>query len=374
MALVIERNDIVNVKAEAIVNTANSVPEIGTGIDSAIYKACGLNELLKERRKIGIIKEGCSKATSSYNLSSNGVKYIIHTVSPIWKGGNNGEEEVLHSSYRSSLEEAYALKCKSIALPLLATGNLGFPKDKSLQIALNEINSFILKHDIEVILVLFDNTSVKISEKLFGEYTKYIDEHYVEENNKVYYDANRIPCLGFNKYLINGGDVDFDIQNRSHLVTCTSGFRSGFPSHFQGARIDTNNRRRLTEKLEEYTKRNEDSSVSFSEKLKDLIEHKGIKKNPEVYNPIGMDRREFSKLLNGKITHPTKLTVFSIGLSLKLNYKEMEDLLKVAGYAFKGDELFDSTIAFCIENEIYDLSVVNTCLAYYNLKGIGVIE
>ena len=97
MPFQIIRNDITKVKADAIVNTANPKPIIGSGTDSAVYEAAGEEELLAERKKIGDIMPGQAEYTSAFHLDA---KYIIHTVGPAWEDGKHGEREILHSCYK----------------------------------------------------------------------------------------------------------------------------------------------------------------------------------------------------------------------------------------------------------------------------------
>ena len=151
MPFQIIRNDITKVKADVIVNTANPKPVIGGGTDSAIYKAAGEEKLLAERQKIGHIARGEMAVTLAFDLKA---KYIIHTVGPIWEGGNKGEFDILRSCYRKPLEKAAELGCESVAFPLIATGVYGFPKDKALQIAMSEISSFLMQDGIEMTVKL----------------------------------------------------------------------------------------------------------------------------------------------------------------------------------------------------------------------------
>ena len=169
MSFRIERNDITKVRTEAIVNTANPMPTVGSGTDTAVYTAAGHEQLLEERRKIGAIERGQSAWTLAFNLKKHGVKYIIHTVGVFYQDGNHGEKEILRSCYQTALKTAAELKCKSVAIPLLATGNYRFPKDLALQIAVDEISRFLLEHDVDVLLVVYDKESYKISEKLFDD-------------------------------------------------------------------------------------------------------------------------------------------------------------------------------------------------------------
>lgn len=124
MPFEIVRNDIVNMQVDAVVNTANPNPVIGSGVDSGIHKKAG-PELLAARKKIGCIDFGDAVITPGFGLDA---KYVIHTVGPIWRGGNYQEEQILSSCYRKSLELAKKHECESIAFPMISTGNYGFPK------------------------------------------------------------------------------------------------------------------------------------------------------------------------------------------------------------------------------------------------------
>lgn len=145
MSFKIVQNDIVKVKADAIVNTANPYPVIGDGEDSDIYEAAGETELLRERVKIGNIARGDAKATPAFKLQA---KYIIHTVGPVWIDGKSREVETLKNCYVRSMELAASLKCKSIAFPLISAGHYGFPKDVALSTALECFNGFLLKYPV----------------------------------------------------------------------------------------------------------------------------------------------------------------------------------------------------------------------------------
>ena len=140
MSFKILRNNITKVPADAIVNTANPMPAVGRGADTAVYEAAGWEKLLAARKEIGVIERGQSAWTPAFNLKKHGVKYIIHTIGVFYQDGNHGEKEILRSCYKTALKTAVELNCKSVAIPLLATGNYRFPKDLALQIAVDEIS------------------------------------------------------------------------------------------------------------------------------------------------------------------------------------------------------------------------------------------
>ncbi len=103
MPLKIVRNNIINMEADAIVNTANYLPIVGSGVDSTIYEAAGFRQLLDERQKIGEIPYGEVAVTPAFNLKA---KYILHAVTPFWRGGGNGEIELLRSCYENIMRLA----------------------------------------------------------------------------------------------------------------------------------------------------------------------------------------------------------------------------------------------------------------------------
>ncbi|MGH2317863.1 macro domain-containing protein [Planococcus sp. SE5232] len=153
MPLEIVREDITKVNADAIVNAANSELQMGGGVCGAIFRAAGAEQLQKACDEIGHCPVGAAVFTDSFRLPS---KYIIHTAGPIWQGGNEGEEELLRSCYRNTLELAVSLECESVAFPLISSGIYGYPKEQAKQVAVSEIEKFLQEHEMTIYLVLFD--------------------------------------------------------------------------------------------------------------------------------------------------------------------------------------------------------------------------
>ena len=177
MPFEIVRNDITNMRVDAIVNTANPDPIVGSGLNAGIHQAAG-PELLAARQKIGKISVGKAVITPGYRLNA---RYVIHTAGPVWRGGILGEEYQLYRCYTSALELAAEYGCNSVAFPLISTGNYRFPKGKALSIAVQAIREFLSEHEMQIFLVVFDRESFRLSEALSREVSSYIDEHYIRQ-------------------------------------------------------------------------------------------------------------------------------------------------------------------------------------------------
>jgi O-acetyl-ADP-ribose deacetylase (regulator of RNase III) len=170
MSLKIVRNDITKMNTEAIVNTANDHVTVGTGCDYAVYMEAGYDELLKYREEnIGFVPEGDAFITPGFKLHA---KYIIHAVSPLYLGGNQGEESKLRSCYKKCLQLAKENNIKSIAFPLISTGGFGYPIEEGMRIAVDEINAFLLGNEMDIYLVVFDSEVWKraiVDKKVFSK-------------------------------------------------------------------------------------------------------------------------------------------------------------------------------------------------------------
>ena len=144
--------DVTKIRADAIVNAANTELLPGGGVCGAIFAAAGYQDLLKECMAIGHCDVGKSVITSGYALPA---KFIIHTVGPVWQGGHQDEEVLLTSCYKSALGLAQKNGCRSVAFPLISSGIYGYPPDEALQVAKKAIIDYLANNEITVFLILY---------------------------------------------------------------------------------------------------------------------------------------------------------------------------------------------------------------------------
>ena len=341
MPFEIVRNDITNMRVDAIVNTANPRPEVGSGTDTAIHAKAG-PELLEARKKIGNIRVGCSEITPGFNLDAD---HVIHTVGPVWRGGFFGEGKQLRACYDSALKLAREKGCRSIAFPLISTGNYGFPKDKALQIAISAFSEFLLEQEMQIYLVVFDGDSFRLSEKLFQKVASYIDLHYVQEKEKVEYrwvEAAACPPTARRR------------RNLEERLPCP---QAAAPMAMPAKTMS------LTEILAQ-------EDAGFSETLLKLIDKSG-KKDSEIYKKANLSKQHFSKIRNNPNYKPTKQTAIALALALELDLEQTKDLIGRAGYALSNSSKFDLIIRYFIEQKNYNVVEINIALYEFDQSLLG---
>ena len=399
MPLKIVRNDITKMNTEAIVNTANDQPTVGTGCDYAVYEAAGYDELLAYRKKnIGPVKEGDVFLTPGFGLPA---KYIIHAVSPLYINGESGEEELLRSCYRKSLALAAEKNIRSIAFPLISTGGFGYPKEEGMRIAVDEINAFLLTNEMLVYLVVFDEKATRMGKSLYPDLEAYIDRNYVqlkreEEYSDALYDVRdseaEIP-RSYGKARARREEARREVERRARAKAAREARGTGRLSDFLSDRKPRKKKGILKEadsgfpkgtaplaSLEDKDVAIEELGEKLSQRMKHmadtfpqylmyLISEKGME-NSEVYKRAIVDKKVFSKIKNNPDYHPQKLTALCLCIGAKLNLDESKDLLSRAGYALSPCDKTDIIFSYFIEHEIYDMIELDIQLEEHGLPCI----
>ncbi len=325
MPFKIIRNDITKIPCDAIVNAANSSLLGGGGVDGAIHRAAGKG-LLLECMGLHGCKTGQAKLTGGYNLPC---KYVIHTVGPVWHGGNHGEKELLQSCYRNSLALAKEHQCESVAFPLISSGVYGYPKQQAFDVAVGVIKEFLKDNDMDITLVIFDRRSFEFAKDYSDNIREYIDQNYVDEH------IDRTPRF-FAK------------------ATC--------------ARTAVCEERAVSDDIGDFIKNQIDES--FTEMLLRKIDEKGMT-DVQCYKKANIDRKLFSKIRSDRLYKPKKETAIAFAISLELSLDETKDMLMKAGYALSHSSKFDIIIEYFMMKEIYDIYTINETLFAFDQKLLG---
>lgn len=354
MSFEIVRNDITAVEADAIVNTANPAPIIGAGTDSAIHRKAG-PELLAARKKIGDIPIGCSVETPAFGLQA---KYVLHTVGPMWIDGAHQEQALLRKAYDSALFLAEKLGCGSVAFPLMASGSYRFPKELALQTAIDAFTSFLMTHEMEILLVVFDRKAFDLSCGLFRDLKSFVDETYVAQTNEAEYAA------------------EYASQNRGFLMQRRlSAAKQRRQEAFEAMASCCEAPGCLPEaapmppcaRLEELLGKTE---PTFNEKLREfLMQHEG--KDSQIYGDGAMSRQLFNKIINSKDYNPKKSTVLQLAIGLHLDYEQTQELLGSAGYVLTHSDKRDVIVEYYIRTKQYNVAEIDSALFGYGLACIG---
>lgn len=338
MPLEIMRNDITKVQADAIVDAANSSLLGGGGADGAIHRAAG-PELLAECRTLGGCKVGQAKITKGYHLPA---KYVIHTVGPVWHGGENNEEKLLADCYMNSLALAKEYNLESIAFPLISSGAFGYPKDRALKTAISVIGDFLLNSEMMVYLVVFDKASFALSEKLFSSIAQYIDDNYIEEHpDDNFYRSEE-------RRLRKQCCLEEPVPVRAPMAAPAPGVKG---------------KRSLADVVTQM-------DDTFSQLLLRLIDEKGMT-DAETYKKANIDRKLFSKIRNDSNYKPSKPTAIAFAIALRLNLDETRDLLFKAGFALSHSSKFDIIIQYFIEDGNYNIFEINEALFAFDQNPLG---
>ena len=337
MPLQIIRQDITKMKVDAIVNTTNGEMVGYSGVDLAVHTVAGQG-LDEECAKLPYLELGRACVTGAYHLPC---KYVIHTVGPVWRGGNYGEASVLRACYIESLKLAVERKCKTVAFPLISSGVYCFPKNMVLRFAIETITEFLFEHELTVYLCVFDRESYSFSQKLFDDIKAFIDDDYVDGHDEDFYDE-------YDEEREQACVAPFAIAT-SALPKCAS---EAIPPQLS---------------LRDYL---QERDQSFQEMLFELIDKSGMT-DVECYKKANVDKRVFSKLKGNKNYRPSKQTAVAFAISLHLDLEQTQALLATAGMTLSRANTFDKIIRYFIHHGIYNIHEINEALFEFDQTLLG---
>jgi len=434
MPFEIVRNDITKMNVDAIVNTANPRPVIGSGVDAAVHAKAG-SMLLAARKLIGVMNTGEARMTPGFRLPC---KYVIHTVGPVWEDGGHGEAWLLRQCYDNSLKLALRHRCSSVAFPLISSGNYGFPKKVALDVAVEAIRAFLKDHEMHIYLVVFSKESLKLSGGLADQVRSFVDDAYVQEREKAEYSFNvsrnfelvreRLgepePASECEELPADWDRVDdtfnlefewdeapaiFELDVARHeseeqeKMVSTGALpridspqlnerasRPGYspvpsmgapPSVTKASRSEWNESRATESEWRDSTviplfdekelqKMVQQADAGFSETLLKLIDQSG-EKDSDVYKRANVDRKLFSKIRNNPQYKPSKPTAVAFAIALELNLEETRDFIGRAGYALSRSNKFDIIIEYFITHGRYDIYEINMMLFEFDQSLLG---
>lgn len=378
MPLFIINDDITQLKVDAIVSASNNDFYVTGGVCGKIHKAAG-PELLEECKKLNGCETGEAKITKGFKLPA---KFVIHTVGPIWLGGNKGEDQLLKSCYNNSLKLAVENKCKSIAFPMISTGVYGYPKYWAMKIAQSSINDFLgkLEDDIDVYIVLYGKDTSDYFDIERGV-KSYLDFYLTHNDYKKRIDFLRDMDLGrsrtveesvsFSDYLKEDSLIDSSEPSINNGLMLNSDAKSVSTGLSKTEKINKSSNKSV--KLEDALNQPEES---FSSMVMRKIKEKGINE-VECYKAANVNKQIFSKIRSSagetgeNVYQPNKNTALSFAVALKLPLNEANELLGKAGYTFSKSNKTDIIVKYCIENHINDIFKVNDILFTYHQPSLG---
>ena len=250
---------------------------------------------------------------------------IIYVIVPAWTDDRNKREQLLEKAYRSALRLAVKNDLRSIAFPLLSSGNTRFAQEEAFRIARSVITAVARREELSVYLVLQDHDPFIISHELSMALTSYIAVHEPKQRQM----SSAVSRLS--EFVLEADEASLD-ESLEDLLSCRQ--------------------------------------ETFSQKLLSLIDQKDYR-DAEVYHRANLDRRHFAKIRSNPAYAPKKNTVLALCIALRLDLQESEDLLRRAGYAFSPCSHADLIVRYFIEHGRYDIFDINEALFYHDLPLLG---
>lgn len=322
MPFQIVRKDIKEIKADAVVSAVRQ----DSSID--LEKGTAILEKAKESGCLG--------------------KYVIRTAGMVWQGGGSEEADVIKNCYKAVFKIVADHEITSLAIPLFAYVDYGFPKDMAIKAAISEIGAYLSEHEAEIILALPDEKSSFVSSKHFGDIDDYIQENYVSATSDVK------KAKGSGHFSLN---KCFSFSREAESTTFLGDMEYAAPV---GAAMAAKSLDDVVRNLDK----------TFMELVFSFADERGLT-DVEVQKRANLDRKAFSKLKCGTTKNPSKATALALAVALELNLDDTKDLLSRAGLALSPCSKQDVIVQYFIEREAYDIYEINLALFEHGEPPIG---
>lgn len=405
MPLRIVRGNLVEQRTDAIVNAANEWLREGGGVCGAVFHTADREALQAACDEIGRCDTGDAVLTPGFRLPA---RFVIHTVGPVWRSGANGEEGLLASCYRRSLEVAQAHGLQSVAFPLISAGTFGYPRDQALRVAVETVGAYLLAHDeLDVTLVLLGDGAVPLPAELRQALDRYIGGHYdaqwleaaerhrggfarepgrqvagaapppAEQPPSARPSAAQPsavqppPTSAPTDRLAHGGagDASAPYDGLMKRIGRENAAVTGEPAIAPSpGKQPATGRATFAPSLDDAVAHPGDS---FARTVLRLIDEGG-RSDVEVYKRANLDRKLFSKLRTDPAYRPSRPTAVALCVALELRLDETQALLARAGYALSESSKADLIVAYFIEHERYDIFELNEALFAFDQPCLGV--
>ncbi|MBR5742221.1 MAG: macro domain-containing protein, partial [Clostridia bacterium] len=325
--------------------------------------------LLEACRALGGCRTGEAKITRGYALPA---KYVIHAVGPVWRGGGEGERELLAETYRAAFALAAEKKLESVAFPLISSGAYGFPKEEALRIAVKCAGEFLESHELDLTLVVFDRESFDAGSERFADVRSFIGDRYAAEHmimrNRLAEAAERAD-FAFSMPMAASvpsekapeGKKKKRLFAQTEKLSAAPGAPLSAPAEAGKAEAE------IPSGLQEAVKNLDEG---FSDALLRLIDEKGMT-DVACYKKANVDRKLFSKIRSDRFYRPGKATALAFAVALELSLPETEDLLRKAGFALSPSSYFDVIITYFILHGNYNVFEINEALFAFDQPLLG---
>lgn len=369
-------DDISLMQVDAVVNPANpGLLSDGGGVCGALFRRAGEDRMRAACAKVGGCPVGGAVATPGFDLPA---RFVVHAAGPVWRGGDEGEEELLLSCYRSALDLADELGAASVALPLVSTGAFGVPIRLGLSVARRAVGAFLRNHDQEVYLVVPERRAVDIGSSLFQDIARRLDDAGLigpvcdadglassppplaagpsaARPPRARPIPNVAPSCSQGLPSLDGGPVPPAGQSAPRRV---DRFAEAIRSRFG---------RGTSQELGELLG---NLDASFSQTLLRLIDERGMT-DAQAYRRANVSRQLFSKIRNDPAYRPSKQTVLAFAVALGLTLPETSDLLGRAGFALSHASASDVIVEYFIGQGCHDLFLINEALFAFDQPLLG---